>query len=98
MANRLSIPNDTFWQTLFYSDATDDDCEFIVISHFDKIIDDEDVTKGYVTKDEVLDILQIISPNVTELKITDNSFLVEIEVNNDNGHYQSFETRRIQVK
>lgn len=90
--------SETFWQTLFYPDITNDENHFIVVSQCEQVIDEADVEKGYISKEDFLVFCGEDFPNIKESDIGENTFLVEFEIHHINDEYNSFESRRIQIK
>ena len=84
-----------YWTTKFYRDINNID-DFIVLNSMDKIIDDNDVRRGYVCKNELLNFSKMKDAKMKDEIITKDSYIVEYHWNTYDGG--CIETRRFQVQ
>lgn len=90
MSNRMGI----YWQTVFYSDINDMNNK-IVLSNIDPIIDENDVARGYVDKDE---LLKYFGNKINKGDVGDHSYVVEYSWSTYDIDNKLLETRRFKVK
>ena len=79
------------YTTLFFHDISNQDC-FVVLHTDEKLIDEDDITKGYICQEE---LLSIFSHLIQETDIGPNSYLIEYMVPHVNE--EPFETVRLRV-
>lgn len=61
------------WRTLFYSDINDK-TKFIVLSNYDRAIEESDIERGHILKEELF-----VQEGITEDDLNPNSFVVEYQ-------------------
>lgn len=66
-----------YYKTIFLTDINKLD-DFIILSYFDQIIDDDDKKRGFVYKDDVIQFIKKYRQlDFDESLITDNTFILE---------------------
>jgi|GEM_PF-5909128 len=92
-----------YWQTIFYknihSENLHHDTNFVVLSSINKIIDKDDIERGYIRKDDLLKYCSKLdlSLPVTEADIGDGSYIVEYQICTLDYPPETVETRRMKV-
>ena len=86
-----------YWETVFYSDINNK-ANHVVLASMDRILDENDVKRGYVCKTELLNFYK---SKINEESISENSYIVEYiwdTYSSDPSSDSSSETRRLLVK
>jgi hypothetical protein len=81
-----------YWTTIFYSNINNQDVK-IILASMDQIIDDDDIERGFVLKEELLNFFKT---KVKKEDITEYSYLVEYSY--DTYGSGQTETKRLSIK
>ena len=73
-------PSSVTYQTVFYPDIDDDDDDFVLLHCGERILDEEDMARGWVSREQ---LLELFSDVVLETQIGDHSRVVEYALVSD---------------